>query len=33
MTVGLWALLLSEYSGPPMIVNAFFAPALLLPQV
>jgi hypothetical protein len=30
MSVGLWALLLSEYAGPPMIVNALFALSLLL---
>jgi hypothetical protein len=30
MTVGLSALLLSEFSGPPVIVNAFFVLSLLL---
>lgn len=30
MSVGLWALLLGEYAGPPMIVNALFVLSLLL---
>ena len=30
MTVGLWALLLSVFAGPPLAVNALFALGLLL---
>jgi hypothetical protein len=33
MSVGLWALLLSEYAGPPKIVNALFMLSLLLLMV
>src|SRR5580658_380846 len=29
-TIGFWALLLSEFAGPPWLANAFFALALLL---
>jgi len=30
MSVGLWALLLSEYAGPPMMVNVLFVLSLFL---
>jgi hypothetical protein len=30
MTVAMGALLLSEFAGPPMIVNTFFALSLIL---
>jgi hypothetical protein len=33
MTVGLGALLLSEFSGPPMMVNVLFVLSLVLPLV